>query len=1099
MFQLRIFFALLLGVTPVLNASGQKVPGVKIEDVRPNSEAAKSGLQTGDIVTSWSRDDSHGMVRSPLDLSWVEAEQSPRGAVTLEGLRGAKKQAWKLGRGRWELKARPNLTDALLIIYRDGQRLAKDGKYMAAAARWREGAEKAREQQSNLASEWLHLQAADAFTSAKEWKETDKEFQEAIEHSAEAGPEIESQLWRQWARTYVLRNEWERSLECARQALVKSQVNRSYSLIAADALNMLGTIHYFRGQLDEADKYYHSALEMIELLAPASFDAARLLINLGNVASLHGDLGEAEAHYRRGLAILRKISPDGLDVAGALIGLFKVFSEEGNLAQAEEALSQGIVILQRLAPGSLDLATSLNNRGLLAWQRSNLAQAETYLRQALTLREKVAPGSLWVAQSITNLGVMALERGDWDGAEKYHEEALSIKQRLAPGSLNLAVNLNDLGVLAQKRGDLAKAQDYYRQAIEIREKLAPQSLDFAQSLQSLGELAQDTGDLAKAEEYYRRSLAIRERLAPNSTVHAESLAALASVAKRTGDLKTSAQLFDKALNVLEAQIARVGGGEETRMGFRTRHLDYYLDYVDLLMLNQQPELAFQVLERFRARSLLEMLNEAHADVHTGVNPGLLGQERALQEQITAQSNRLRQMLTDQSPEFRVAALKKELDELLHRYEEVEGKIRTTSPGYASLTQPHPVAVRDVQRNLLDEDTLLVEYALGEERSYVWAISRTQVTSHELTKRSEIETAAQYLYEVLTARNHRPEGETPAQRGERVAQAEARYAKAAEDLSRLVLKPIAADIQQKKRLLVVSDGALQYIPFALLPMVQSAGGAETEAPLVATHEIVSLPSASVLDVLRRDATGRPKARKMVAVLADPVFGKDDVRVKALSRRLRETGSAVPAAASLNWAAPTRTSALPRLPFTQQEARAIMATVPPGRGMAALGFDASRKKAMSPELARYQVVHFATHGLLDNEHPELSGLVFSLIDRNGKAQNGFLEVQDIYNLNLPVDLVVLSACETGLGKNIKGEGLVGLTRGFMYAGSRRVVASLWAIDDVATSELMRRFYSAMFHQGLSPASALRQAQLQMSQQERWKNPYYWGAFILQGEPK
>lgn len=1113
MIHLRICSLTLISVIALMSRDGRSAApqiGAIVESVTKGSEAGRAGLQAGDIIEQWRRGDDKGKITSPLDLSWVEAEQGARGEVTLLGLRGATKQTWRLGSGRWEVKARPDLPEMLLAIYHDGQRLSKDDKYTSAAGRWREGARKAQELQLSLVSVWLNLQAAESLATAKQWSEADEEYQQAIDHSVDAAPEIESQLWSAWARTYIQRSNWQRSVECARQALAKSQTGGANSLRAAASLNMLGSIQYFQGQLDEADKYYQLALRMIESLAPASIDAARELTNLGNTASLRGELGEAEAYYQQALTILTKHPPEGLEVAGPLIGLFKVFSERGDLTQAEETLQRGILIQQRLAPGSLDLATSLNNLGVLAWQRGDLARAEKYLQQALALREKVAPGSLGVAQSFTNLGAIALDRGDWAAAEKHHGEALAIKQRLAPGSLNLAISLNDLGVLAQKRNDLARAQNYYQQAIEIREKLAPESLDFAQSLQSSGELAQDTGDLAKAEKYYQRSLAIRERVAPNSTVQAESLAALASVIKKKGDLRTAAELFDKALNVLEAQIARVGGGKETRVGFRTQHLNYYLDYIDLLMRNQQSESAFQVWERSRARSLLEMLNEAHADIHTGVSPSLLNQERALQERVTARSNRLIQLLSDHGPETKVSELKKELDDLSIQYEEVEGKIRATSPGYASLTQPQPLTAGDVQHNLLDEDTLLLEYMLGEDRSYVWVISRTQVTSHELPKRLEIETAAQRLYKLLTARDANPIGETRTQREARIAEADLQYPNAAAELSELVLEPVAADIGKKKRLLLVSDGALQYIPFALLPISQSVRGTETEPFLVLNHEIVSLPSASVLEVLRHDAIRHPKAGKMVAVLADPVFGKDDARVRILSRRLQKKGRMVPAATSLRATSLTRaavdvvlssdkTPYLPRLPFTQQEARAIMATIPPGRGMVALGFDASRKKAMSPALGQYQVVHFATHGLLDNEHPELSGLVFSLIGKNGKLQNGFLEMQDIYNLNLPVDLVVLSACETGLGRNIKGEGLVGLTRGFMYAGASRVVASLWAVDDVATSELMRRFYSAMFHEGLSPASALRRAQLQMAEQERWKNPYYWAAFILQGEPK
>jgi CHAT domain-containing protein len=192
-------------------------------------------------------------------------------------------------------------------------------------------------------------------------------------------------------------------------------------------------------------------------------------------------------------------------------------------------------------------------------------------------------------------------------------------------------------------------------------------------------------------------------------------------------------------------------------------------------------------------------------------------------------------------------------------------------------------------------------------------------------------------------------------------------------------------------------------------------------------------------------------------------------------------------------------IPRLPGTRREAAAITALLPEAERKQALDFDASRAAATSEDLSQYRIIHFATHGLLNSQHPELSGLVLSLVDRAGKPQEGFLRMHEIYNLKLPADLIVLSACQTGLGKEIKGEGLVGLTRGFMYAGAARVLASLWKVDDRATAELMKHFYQGMVKDGLRPAAALRAAQVAMWKQERWSEPYYWAAFVLQGEWK
>jgi CHAT domain-containing protein len=464
----------------------------------------------------------------------------------------------------------------------------------------------------------------------------------------------------------------------------------------------------------------------------------------------------------------------------------------------------------------------------------------------------------------------------------------------------------------------------------------------------------------------------------------------------------------------------------------------------------------------------------------------------------------------------IAVMNKEIELLLAQYNDVEGEIRTSSPTYAALTQPKTLSVKQIEQQLLDANTVLLEYSLGEERSYVWAVTPELLAGYVLPKRADIESAARQVYELVTVRNRMIKGETEPQRRARLAKAESAYAEATAALSRMVLAPVVEHLKGK-RLLIVSDGALQYIPFALLPEPEAlnanaSGTPQQPPPLMLEHEIVNLPSASVLAVLRQERSRHKERTKAVAVLADPVFAANDARVNASRIHVSEgKDKTLEAASSSFWPSDhlTRSIAdaglpedgvyLPRLRSTRQEAEAIIAVTPPGEGMKALDFRASRATATSPELAQYRVIHFATHGLLDSEHPELSGLVLSLVDEKGNPQNGFLELEDIYNLNLPAELVVLSACETGLGKNIQGEGLVGLTRGFMYAGASRVMASLWKVDDVATAELMRRFYKAMEKDGMRPAAALRQAQVEMWKQKDWNAPYYWAAFQMQGEWK
>ena len=881
------------------------------------------------------------------------------------------------------------------------------------------------------------------------------------------------------------------------------------SLEVATSLNNLGNIPLDRGDLAKAEEYYHRALEIREELAPGSSDVAGSLNNLALDVGIGGDLAKAGEYLRQALAIDEKLAPDSLDVARDLINIGSNLCVRGDLAKAEEYQRQALEILKSIVPGSLAVAITLGNLGEVSNDRGDLAKAEEYFKQTLAILKSRAPGSLYVPMTLGNLGEVARNQGDLAMAEEYHRQALAIYEKLVPGSINFATGLNYLGVIVRDRGDLSNGEQYFKQALAIFQKLAPGSGSVAVCFNNLGSVAASRGDLAKAEEYYGQALEIGKKIAPESPIYAESVAALAGIMRDQQQPEQAARLYAQAIEVLENQLADFGGSSDTRAGFRAKHAGYYSAYTDLLLTQNRPELAFQVLEQSRARTLLEMLTESHVDIRQGADPLLLGRERNLQVMLAAKSNRRIKLREGDHNEVQITAVSKEIDDLLSQYQEVEGQIRTSNPNYAALTQPQPVSTKEIQQQLLNADTVLLEYSLGEERSLVFVLTPTSLDYYELPKRSQIEDTAHVVYDLLTSRNRWIEGETASQRQERVAKGEAEYQKATAALSQMVLGPVVARLEGK-RLLIVADGALQYVPFAILPVVH--GNVPGPAvPLVAANEIVNLPSASVLGLLRRQANGRSAAPKEVAVLADPVFGKEDTRVGKATQNKQVTRSAsekqIPSLpeqltrslSDVGLGTRQAGAVLPRLAFSRQEADAIMAMTNAGKGMEALDFRASRGVAQSKDLGQYRIVHFATHGLLDNQHPELSGLVLSLVDQQGKSQDGFLDLEDVYNLTLAAELVVLSACETGLGKQIAGEGLVGLTRGFMYAGASRVVASLWKVDDVATAELMGRFYRGMLKEGLLPAAALRQAQMEMQAQKQWADPYYWAAFTIQGEWK
>ncbi|HEV3039184.1 MAG TPA: CHAT domain-containing protein [Candidatus Angelobacter sp.] len=928
------------------------------------------------------------------------------------------------------------------------------------------------------------------------------------------------------------------------QALALREKLAPDSLVVADSFVMLGIC--CENDLVKAQSWFEKALAIQRRLAPDSLLVARNLTIIANFAEYQGNLDQAETYQQEALAIYQRLAPGSLLFSYSLLQVGELATDRGDLDRAEEYLEKALSLMEKKAPESALLTSSLTSLGALAQQRGNLIDAERYYRRSLSIRQKLKLGSLAAAINLRQLGQIASERGDLAAAGRYHQEALAIRESAIPGSLEVANSLYDLGSVSLDNNDLAKAEGYYRrslalwnkivpgshyvalglrglgmlsqahedwvgargwlqQALLIRKRIAPGSLEVGQDLSALGEVSHHQGDFAAAETYYRESLAITEKIAPASADHAQTLASLASILKNKQP-DDAEQFYEKSLTSIETQMTRLGGSEEIRSGFRAKRQSDYKNYVDLLIARNKPDVAFEVSERLRARSLLENLAIAGADIRKGVDPVLLQQERSLESSITAKRERRVRLISGKHADEQLAAIDKEIEKLLKQQQDVAGEIRSTSPVYAALTQPQPMSAKEVQQQLLDANTALLEYSLGAEHSYVFVLNRDSVAVFELPKNAEIEAVARPVYDILTARSQVRKGETEAQQMVRLRRAEAQYPEAAHRLSQMILGPVAP-LLGGKRLLIVSDGILQYVPFSALPAPREEA---TFVPLIANHEIVSLPSASVLQVLKQESAGRPRPPREVAVLADPVFSAADERVRptkktvdAYSRATQE--AAKPSSFSrdllLRSAAEVgvgdSASRFPRLFFSKREAEAILRQSSVGKTELAVDFRASRATATSPDLAQYRIIHFATHGLLNSEHPELSGLVLSLVDQRGRPQDGFLTLADIYNLNLQAEMVVLSACETGLGKEIKGEGLVGITRGFMYAGASRVVASLWKVDDAATAELMEKFYEGILKEGLQPAAALRKAQVEMWRQKRWSFPYYWAGFLMQGQ--
>jgi CHAT domain-containing protein len=678
----------------------------------------------------------------------------------------------------------------------------------------------------------------------------------------------------------------------------------------------------------------------------------------------------------------------------------------------------------------------------------------SYFKEALALY-KALGDRYSEGLTLINIGTAYINLKDWLKALEYFNLALPIARAADDRRWTEAMVLTSIGRAENALGNSPEALQYLNEALALHKSLHNRIWE-SYTLADLGVAYDSLGQPEKALDYFNQALTLTRDIA-HYNGQAGSLLRIARLERDRGNLSEARKRIEMALEINESLRARVVN-QESRTSFSASRRDFYEFYVDLLMRLDQKAEALQANERARARGLLETLTESRVDIRQGVDAQLLERERALQQQINDEELR----------RVRGEVVEKRINQLLADYNAVQAEIRVRSPRYAALTHPVPLTLQDIQQRVLDDRTMLLEYALGQEKSYLWVVTQSELKSFVLPKRSVIEVAARRVYDLLLVSN-----KTQARRPAELALAE---------LGRMILGP-AASLLTKERIVIVADGALEYVPFAAL------SSDSAYQPLIARHEVVSLPSASVLDVLRRE--DRQRAPEALAVLADAVFQSDDSRLKA------HASSGAAQSDLMRLAADAGAVNFSRLPFSRREAEAIVAKAGAPRSLMALDFTASRDTVFNTKLDQYRIIHFATHALLNGQHPALSGIVLSLYDEQGRPIDGFVRAHEIYNLKLNADLVVLSACRTALGSEIKGEGLVGLTRGFMYAGTPSVVASLWDVRDEATAELMSRFYEKIFKDRLQPAAALRAAQLSMWKERRWSTPYYWAGFILQGE--
>ena len=877
------------------------------------------------------------------------------------------------------------------------------------------------------------------------------------------------------ASLYILRGEYQLADKYSNLAL-RSNSKR----IKAIALNNLSETYYYLSDWDEAVRLMNEASLLDES------DVANQARISGRLGVIYIDKGEPEKAFgllKRALTLWRSLN-NRQEEAGTLATLGTHHAFLGEYQASLNLLNEALVISREVGDRKGE-ADYLAKTGYTYFCLGELDNAITHYTEGAAiyrdLKNHYREGTI-----LGDIGDVHIVRGNSAAALENYQRSLPL---VRTDKQYEAFILHGIGSSYSLQNKRTVALDSYSQALTLFRQLGNQRWE-ANTLTAMAAVYIALNDFERARSALDKSLKLSKEVGDLS---GESLALhhLSCIDLKLNALDQAKTKIEEVIRINDSLRSNVLN-QQSRVSYLASVHQYYQSYVELLMKlhAQQPAAgfdvkAFEASDRLRARSLTEMIREAQTDIRKGVDPELLARESAIQNQLNNRTQQEIVLLTsgNRNPTS-LDNLQKEIQLLTRQLQQIQAQIRAASPRFAAMSQLAPVTAVDVQK-MLDSDTVLIEFALGSEKSFGWAVGPTFVKSFSLPPREQVEQLARIVYEGFSTHDF---DSTSRNKSHSAADT------AAQQLYKLLFSDIESLIKNK-RLAIVADGFLQHVPFAMLPETSSNAGV---VRLIENHELITVPAASVLAVQRSQFSNRTPPPLNVAIFADPVFEKADVRSLPGGRSvLGNDARRAPVARALRSVGFDKRLGIPRLPFSRDEAASIVAAASSQQSLQALDFKASLKTIRTSDLSKYRYLHFATHGLLNSEYPELSGILLSMIDENGKQVEGFLQLHEIYNLKLAADLVVLSACQTAVGKDVKGEGLMGLTRGFMHAGAKGVIGSLWKVDDAATAELMAEFYKQMFTNKKRPATALRDAQIHISKQRRWKSPYFWAGFVLQGD--
>ncbi len=752
--------------------------------------------------------------------------------------------------------------------------------------------------------------------------------------------------------------------------------------------------------------------------------------------------------HQRALDLFRSVQDDDGTVA-ALVDLGIDQMEAGRLDEAAATLHDGVELASSFHIYDQEITARYKLGELLA-SRGDLVQARIYLEAAIDKATALQRDDL-MALALLPLGEIDLRENRLPAAKERFEHALEVFRSLGQVRNVLAARLG-LGAALLRAGDLEPAREQFDKARKIAQTAHATDSEAAAAM-NMGRYHYARKEDALSVAEHEQAIALYESLGNQVGLAANRFGAARSLC-HDGQFEAALRQIDASLEGIENLRSATANYE-----LRTTQLGSKRDYADLQveilmqLADKNPtanyfERALASTEKARARQLVDLLGEARSPMGRIVVGPIADEEAQVQRDLEGFEQQRQELYRQETAPAVLARLNDEEGRLLTRLEQLKADARRANPRYAQIEPAETLNAAGMEKQLQTGEVLLV-YWLAEPRSFLWVVSKGRRESFVLPGRGQVEPLAKEFVRLLST--HDPNAPEDSREVGRA-------------LAEKILVPARAALSGT-RWIVVADGALQRVPFAALPNPASPAG----APVVERMEVIGIPSATVLEALR---SGPRKAYSLnrLAVFADPAFSGDG----------RSRGALEP------------------LPETRHEGEAIQELAGTLRKVfTAYGVEANRDAVLGSKLKGYQVLHFATHSINHPKHPELSGLVLSQLNEAGEKINGMLRLQDIFGMDLDAELVVLSACSTGIGPDISGEGLASLARGFFYAGASRVVVSLWPVDDTSTAELMRLFYSHLLRQNQAPALALREAQREMRRDPKYSDPYYWAGFIFLGD--